>query len=465
MQKFISKYAVAAHLALLAVSPLFLFPWCGAEATAWTLVWLSVPAVLWMLLEPSRRMDEQLHDARERVWGELVRDPLLWVFVLVAVVALLRWLNDGVAMTYDAENEYWLMKGADWEFLPAAVSGRGGLEFALVVATCVVVEGCRHSLGKSARLSFLFTSSVLSALAAVAAGLGGFFGHSGALAAEKAAFATPSFAGTVFGLYMLAAVIALAGALESHWRRVTMLSAFAIGGNGAGLFLFAPTIVALVFVAVAIPTLVFAIIWTGSKARGAAALKCFIGILVGVAIAVFVVVCCAPENLAAERIALIPTGQLLPDGFWELREKLSGIAAKVWKSSPWFGTGLGSFPLDIRFNTDAADWQIINIRQSAVPNGWWNLLVERGIVGCAMFALPLAFMLFTFLRRIPASFGKRIFFPAAWLGVTALLAVVAETFVDASFLRPEAIMALAALLVLAAGSMPPVKRKQKQEDD
>lgn len=465
VQKFISKYAAAAHLALLAVSPLFLFPWCGSEVLTWVLAWLTAPALLWVVLEPSRRSDEHLHDARERVGGELLRDPLLWVFVVIAVLALLRWLNNGVVMSYDAENEYWFLKEAEIAFLPAAVPTRGGMEFMLVLATAVIVEGCRHALGKAARLSFLFTSSLLSGVAALAVALSGYFGHSGVQTAQTATFVNPSFVGTVFGLYMLAAIIAFAGGLESQWRKITALSIFAIGANGAGLFLFAPTVVILLFAVAAIPTLLFAIIWSGTHAHGAAGLKCFVGVFTGLVIAVFFVVCCAPDGLSSGRISLIASGEILPEGFWELRAKLSEIAAKVWKSSPWFGTGVGSFPLDIRFNTEAADWKLINIQQSAVPSGWWTLLVERGIVGAVMIALPLCFMLFTFLRRIPNAIGKPIFLPAAWLGITVVLVIVAETFIDVSFLRPEVMMTLGAFFVLTAGAMPPVKRKEEEKGD
>lgn len=430
------------------------------------LAWLTAPAIIWMLLEPSRRSDEHLHDARERVCGEMLLDPLLWVFVALAVLALLRMLNDGVAMSYDAENEYWFLKGAQCPFLPAAISTRGGMELALVIATGVVVEGCRHALGKAARLAFLYTSSLLSGVAALVAALAGYFGHSGVLAFESATFENPSFVGTVFGIYMLAAIIAFAGGLESQWRKITALSIFAIGANGAGLFLFAPTVVTLLFLVAAIPTLFFAIIWTSTHSRGAAAgLKCFFGIFTGIVIAVFIVICCAPDGLSNERMALVTSAEILPEGFWELRAKLSGVAAKVWKSTPWFGTGLGSFPLDIRFNTEAADWKIIGIHQSAVPSGWWTLIVERGIVGAVMIALPLCFMIFTFVRRIPSAIGKPIFLPAAWLGITVALVIVAETFIDVSFLRPEALMALGAIFVLTAGAMPPVKRKEKQEGD
>ena len=90
MQKAISKYGLAAHLALLAVAPLFLFPFCGAVWTARVLLWLSFLAFVWTLVEPSRRQGEMLHDARFRVFLSVFRDPLFWFSLFLSLVAFVR---------------------------------------------------------------------------------------------------------------------------------------------------------------------------------------------------------------------------------------------------------------------------------------------------------------------------------------------------------------------------------------
>ena len=51
VQKFIAKFGCAAHLAVLTVAPLFLFPFVGQETLAVALLWLSLPAALWTVLE------------------------------------------------------------------------------------------------------------------------------------------------------------------------------------------------------------------------------------------------------------------------------------------------------------------------------------------------------------------------------------------------------------------------------
>ena len=101
MQKAISKYGLAAHLALLAVAPLFLFPFCDDVWTARVVIWLSILSFAWTILEPSRRVDETLHDARFRVASSIVLDPLFWFSIVLVVVAGIRWLNGGIGMSYD----------------------------------------------------------------------------------------------------------------------------------------------------------------------------------------------------------------------------------------------------------------------------------------------------------------------------------------------------------------------------
>ena len=85
MQKAIAKYGLAAHLAILAVAPLFLFPFFGEDTIAVVLLWLSLPAAVWTFMQPSVRRGEMLHDARDRVSSEVFRDPFFWVMLVVVV--------------------------------------------------------------------------------------------------------------------------------------------------------------------------------------------------------------------------------------------------------------------------------------------------------------------------------------------------------------------------------------------
>ena len=102
MQKFIAKFGCAAHLAVLTVAPLFLFPFVEREMLAVVMLWLSLPAALWAILEPSVRGGEHLHNARRRVLRGMLRDPLLWALLVVVVITGVRAVNVGIALAYDA---------------------------------------------------------------------------------------------------------------------------------------------------------------------------------------------------------------------------------------------------------------------------------------------------------------------------------------------------------------------------
>ena len=81
------------------------------------------------------------------------------------------------------------------------------------------------------------------------------------------------------------------------------------------------------------------------------------------------------------------------------------------------------------------------------------------MVGALMFALPLGFMAYTFVRRLIGAFsGGATFVPGSLLGVIAVAALVAQSFIDPSFLVPEVIMAATAFVAMSAASFPPLKK-------
>lgn len=457
MQKLLSKYGLAAHLAILAVAPLFLFPFCGAVWTARTLLWLTGLAFVWVLMEPSRRAGEMLHDARTRVLAELVRDPLFWLTVLFAALAAARWANGGIAMAYDSEAAKWYLSEAPCKILPGcAASDAGYLAFAVSLAMVAVIAGCRHALGKSARISFLFTYSFLSACAATVAITAFSMEVPGAVAASQAMLANGTFAGSTFGIATLCGIVVVAGGLECQWNRYFLLFAFAIGANVAGLYFFAPAAVVVCYLGAAVLTLIISGVYITVTTGPSGALKCVAALTLGTGIAALFLMGMATEELNAARMSFFD-GEYFPENFVQVRKILSAIAAKAWNAHPWLGTGLGSFGLDVKFELSPADWKLVGAAPVCPPNGWWYLLAERGIVGALMFAFAFAFLAFTFVRRLVLGFKQPFFHPGCWLGPTVLAAVVAETFVDISFLRPEAMLAVGAILALAGSSLPVIR--------
>lgn len=460
MQKLIPKYGVAAHLAFLAVSPLFLFPYCGEGWTAAVVICLSVLAAVWMLMEPSRRSGELLFEARERVARSLVVDPLFWVFTVILILSAIRWANGGVGMGYDAELRKWSLKGPTCSFFPGSVVGRGAYPFAGTLGAFVLVMSFRHALGKAARQSFLFVSSFLAAAAAITACVMAQLGVPAAVEAASAQGFTGCFAGTAFALYFLAGLTALAGMFEVGWNKMLLLFSIAIGGTFAGAAIFLPPQLSALHMMAGIVAILVMLAYVGITRSAADSLKCAVAVLIASLIPILLILALDPGVSAFERFgAMLNADSLFAESFVRSREVLSGIAFKEWTVHPWLGSGVGSFPLGIRFNATEADWALIDTAQNLPKSGWWAILTERGMVGALMFALPLGFMVYSFFRRLVGVFsGGSAFVPGCCLGLIAAAALVVQSFIDPSFLAPEAVMAAAAFIALSAASFPPVKK-------
>ena len=455
MQKLISKYGAAAHLAILAVSPLFLFPFTGSVWTARTLMWLSALALVWLTMEPSRRAGELPHDARSRVAHAIVTDPLLYVLVTIVAACGLRWANAGVAMAYDAETFLWSLKGPACAIFPGVVSGSGELEFSASLAAAVVITGCRHSLGKSARISFLFTASLLAGAAALSAAVAAYLGHEGAIAMMNRDFSTPVFIGSAFGVYFLGSIIALVGALEIEWNRLLPILAFSMGATAVGLFFFAPSALIALYLAAGLFLFLASAIYSGITIGVASSLKCLAAFVLGSLVPILFALALMPDGLADNRLAVFtPDGTWFPANFDALKSTLSTISRKIWSNHPWLGTGVGSYSLALRFNASPEDWAFIDPSRASAATGWWTLLSERGLVGAIFLALPLGFLLFTYFRRAIGILRGKTFVPAAILAPTVIGVVIAETFFDSSFLRPEILISLGAFLAIAACAFP-----------
>ncbi|MBR2838277.1 MAG: O-antigen ligase family protein [Kiritimatiellae bacterium] len=455
MQKAIAKYGLAAHLALLAVAPLFLFPFCGATEIMVVMLWLSLAGVWWIMLEPSLRGGEMLHDARRRVSRSIRRDPLFWTFLAVAVFAGLRALNTGIAMSYDFETRKWLVASAAFPLFPGSFASSGELPFAAAVALGVVVTGCRHAMGRSARMAFLLIASSLSGAAAVMLLL--LYGSGNA--AAKAALECPPVwlhcPGVAFSLYLMCGMVSLLAAFEYGWNAAVLLVVFAVGGNAAGLFAFSPTLDALAFAAVALLLLVLVFASASRNLRGSGNFRLLVVFSIAIVLGGLLVVSLLPDGVVASKTAPIVAREFLPEGLLERRGVLSAAALKAWKANPWVGVGMGGFQFNLRFCVAAADWTHVPNGMSAVPNGWWQLLVEHGIVGSVAFLLPFGFLLFTYFRRAVGCFrARRLPGAASLAALLALVALVGTAFFDCSLLRADVIVVVGAILAVSAKSFP-----------
>ena len=463
MQRLIAKYGLAAHLALLAVAPLVLYPFCDEGRIATVLLWLSLLASFWMVLEPSMRRGEGLSDSRRRVAREMMSDSLFWILLVLVVFSGFRALNTGIALSYDAEASVWYVSEQPFPLLPGAVAGSGFLPFAVTVTLLVLLQACRHSLGRSARYLFVLMSSALAGLAAVidlvALCLGRFGGVTALLPSEDGLGC--SFVGFAFGLYMIGGMVALVTVFEQNWSKALWFVALAIGGTTAGVIAFAPFHLSAALLASAFLMLVYALVFSGKALRSFDLFRMVLISLVSLALGGLLVMVVLPENAFAARLSLLPKFSFFPEGFLKVRETLSAIAFKSWISHLWLGTGVSSFPLDFRMNAQAADWELLPRGATVLANCWWLLLAERGVIGLMLFILPFGCLLFTYVRRLIGGITSlELPHPACIVAPVVFVLFVVVGFFDCSPARVEDLLAMGSLAAISAVSFPRTRRRK-----
>ena len=419
------------------------------------MVWLSVLALVWIIVEPSRRTGEMLHDARKRVAVSIPKDPVFWLFAALLAIALIRFLNSGIGMAYDVENIRWYVSEPAIPFLPGSAEGAGYLPFATVLSAMVLSLGIRHALGKSARISFLMSCSFLAGIAGIAAVVLARYGEKTFLAMIACRTTASSFAGSACGMYTLAAIAALAGASELKWGAAKSLAIPAIGGALAGLWYFAPAPVVLAYVAAAVVLLIASLAYVAFSVSPLAAAKMSAIVVIGVAVSLMFCLCGVPEGLNESRLSMLGGFYaMFPAKFLEARDALCTIASKVWRANPWTGSGLGSFMVDVRFNATASDWNVIDSAQSCALNGWWTLLAERGLVGVLSLGAVLSFVFASFAVRCVRAPSRKVFVPFVALAVAALAALATEAFFDEALRRSDVLLAAFSFICLSAWAFP-----------
>jgi len=454
VQKVIAKYGLAAHLALLAVAPLFLYPFVGETSIAVVLLWLSLPAAVWTIFEPSVRSGESTGMARQRVMRAIGSDPLFWMSLALVVMFGVWALNTGISLAYDAEKSQWSIAEPVFPILPGAVGVAGFLPFACSVALMVILQGCRHSLGRLARMAFLLIAAFLSGVAGAVVLLRGYFTHSGVHELCNAAAAHYSYAGYSHGLLLLAAIVALAAAFERGWHLAVFALIVAIGGNAATLFILATNYQVTAFVAVLLVLVAVAFVYCHYYGSTGADFKFLVVAGLSLTLGGLLVATVLSSDALDARIAEFQSLSFFSEKFWSQRTLLSAIALKSWFSHLWTGTGVASFAFDFRFNATDVEWAVMPLGVKAVPNGWWFLLAERGLVGTGLYLVPFGFLVFTYVRRaIDGVWKRQVPHPAILLGPLAFVLLVADGFFDCTPLRVEVILVTGTMLAVSAASI------------
>lgn len=438
---------------MLAVAPLFLFPFFGSGTIASVLLWLSLFAAVWLVLSPSLLGGEMLDDARRRVLGGIVRDPLFWVFVCIAVVAGIRTLNSGISVFFDYETSEWSILEPSVPFLPGSVEGSGFLPFAGALSAGVVVTACRHALGKAARDMMLLLMAAFSGIAALAALV--MLGSGDAVVATAVSAASERFSGVGLGfaLCALCSVAALFVALERGWVKSQPFLLTAVSGNVAAAFVFLPPQDTIAFSLAFFVFLLFSAVcvWNLlSRVRGVHFVVFSILYVVFACVAVEVSV---PDEILEDKMETF--AELDSDAENDVRGVLSEVAAKAWKENVWAGTGVGAFRFQPRFILSEEEFEKLPRQVLVVPNAWRHVLAERGIIGVMLLALPLAFLLASYFAGAVRCIRFRFLpEPPAVLPLLAVPATVFASFFDTSLLRAEVLAVSGAILAISSKSFP-----------
>ena len=460
VQKLIAKYGLAAHLAILAVAPLFLFPFCSERVVAAVLLWLSLLTGLWMVLEPSVHGGERLHDARHRVASALLLDPLSWVLLAGIIFSGLRALNTGIAFKYNAETAVWYVSSAMVPIFPGVVDSSGDLDFAVAVALFVLIQSCRHSAGRLARMAFLLMAAALAGLAAVVSLWALREGHLGAgLLLPSASSGSCSFAGFSFCLYLIGGLVSLAAIFENKWNMAVLLVLLGVSGAGAGMIAFAPDYQILAFSVIALVVLLYVSFYLYWVMRSSSEFKFLVVAGIALTLGGLMVVFFLPSEMLDGHIVAFESLKFFSERYWEVRKLLSDVAFGTWTSNLWIGTGLGSFFFDFRFAAKPEDWLLLPRNMTALANGWWFVLVERGIVGFVFLILPCGFLLVSYARRLIVSLPEmRIPHPTALLLPLTLVLFVGGAFFDCSAFRADALLVIGPLAAISATAFSERKR-------
>lgn len=470
IQKFIAKYGLSTHLAMLAALPFALAPFLSADALAATTLWLSAFAAVWLFMEPSLLPGEHLMLARVRVRSRMVRDPLFHLLLFLVALAAIRCFNADVALSYDAQQNAWLVSDPSFPILPSSVPGKAFLPFALAVAALVLLMGVRHGMGLGSRISFGLAAALFTGIGGAASATLVCFGDVPSVARAAAAFDAGPHAGTIFGIWLVVAVASGIAAEARRWNAARLPFVLAVAGNALGLVFFAPPYVAIAW-GVAVAAAVFwSLFYLGRAGTSGSVVRSFTFMALGFAVPFFVLMTFAPDAVKEAKSLGLDPARAFTEAAAQSSDALSRIAKEMWMEHPWSGVGLGAFGIHVPFLADAADWTVIPQRPAFAQNSYWTLLAERGIVGALLVASVLGLLVWSYASRLVEAYSRLAhdddadIFPCAvvpvvWCVLPALVLVFVEAAWLPDFSMETLFIAVAAAFSLAASSFPRRKRR------
>lgn len=476
LNQSVSKYGLATHLAIAAGLPVAMSQFVSAHILGCVSLWISLLAVIWLVMEPSVFSGETVSIARRRVLNGILRDPFTWFLSFAVVFCLVRWLNSGLKLAFDAEAAVWAVSGPLLPLLPASAGDAAFLPFAAVVVMSVVIIGVKHALGRNARVWFGIFAAAITSVGGMEAAICAGFGMEPFCTAAMASFGAESFPGTLYALFLLVAIACGIEAEERGMTKVRLVFALAVAGNVVGAYVFLPTILSLSYLGVALLVAVVVLAFANQRTSTAAMARAFAMFFFGVVMAMFAVMVLPNKDIQSSKGEGLSLEKAFPVALADRNEALRRISKSMWLTDPWSGVGIGAFPLQTPFNAVEDDWMVLPPEPKNGSNLYFTLIAERGIVGALMWTLWIGFLLWFWVSRLIGAVewhggldeGRNFMLDVStivWIGPVVLALAAVDAWFSVGVPLAPLFVCVAVAMSLSAASFPKHRRLAVDKDD
>jgi len=459
MQKILTKYGLAIHVALVCF-----FPFAGFGSSRWLpfipFLWLSLAVVELMILLPSVYRGETLADARQRMVRGLYWDPLLYIGAALVGMLMIQWLNGGCPLVYLPDADVWRISTPPIAWAPFCVEAVAGFSQFCVLVACVVVGlAVRNALSRTPKRMLLQGMAVASGCVALISVARVWPERCLADAANLAR-------GTFFGFWMLLSWGLLADALTRFQRGGRTLYLFGTLANLIGLLFYSPPLSVCLYGILGLALFLYALVYLDAQVSKKTQVLLFLVTVFALAALVVTLGFLMPDNpVAAKMKEAWPVAE-----YWEklmaTRRVRMDAALALWKEHLWFGCGAGGFFHGVGLLLSDKEWALLQTDQAYAYHEYLQFLCEYGVVGLALFltaALALIAPL-CYRARIAWQAGGEVgmegrFFllrisPIVVSGVLATGAVFVESWFANPFRSPAVLLSWSVTLAALPGFLP-----------
>ncbi|NLG36341.1 MAG: O-antigen ligase family protein [Lentisphaerae bacterium] len=459
MQKILTKYGLAIHVALVCF-----YPFAGFGHSRWLLflpfLWLALAVAELMVLLPSVHRDETLADARRRMARDLCWDPLLYIGVALAGMLMVQWLNGGCPLVYLPDADVWQISAPPVAWAPFCVETAAGFsQFCILVACVAAGLAVRNALSRAPKRMLLQGMAVAGGCVALVSVARMWPEGCPADAASQAR-------GTFFGFWMLLSWGLLADALARFQRGGRALYGFGILANLVGLIFYSPPLSVCLYGILGLTLFLYALVCLDAQVPKKTQVLLFLVTVLALAALVVSLGFLMPDNPVAVKMKEAwPVAE-----YWEktvaTRRIRMDAALGLWKEHLWFGCGTGGFFHGVGLLLTDKEWALLQTDQAYAYHEYIQILCEYGVVGLALFlAAALALIApLCYRARIAWQAGGetekegRFFLlrisPIVVSGVLATGAVFAEGWIANPFRSPAVLLSWSVTLAALAAFLP-----------